>query len=393
MLVALVGSMALAGAVMVVGAGAASAAPNTLRVGCGHDSYPTVAAAVSAAASGETIIVCPGTYPGGVVLSKSLSIVGIGHAVINATGQDNGVQVLASGSTIEGLTVENALGEGILVGLVATPVSDVTISHNTVEHNDQGNPTGAAITTSSYQECDANPAAPSTPGDCGEGLHLANAFDSTVVGNTVIDNSGGILLSDDTGATYGNLIAFNNVSGNALDCGITIASHTPEVFGGGVYDNRILNNRVTNNGRLGQGAGVLLATAVPGDIPGVIPGTGGAVFGNLVAGNYLEGNGLGGVTLHSHATGEDLNGNTITGNVIGPNNFAPDEDFGPEYFDAQTTGVIVVAASDVTITIARNLISNDVNGVFIGEVGATVTANGTASNRFVNVANPVVTVP
>jgi parallel beta-helix repeat protein len=389
---ALFGSIALAGAFTVLGAGTASAAPSILRVGCGPGSYPTIGAAVGAAASGETIIVCPGTYHEDVVVAKALSIVGVGHPVIDATGQDNGVHVLASGSKIQGFTVENAIGEGILVGLVTGPVSDVTISHNTVRHNDLGNPTGASITNSPYPQCNA---ANNVPGDCGEGIHLANAFDSAVIGNAVDGNSGGILLSDDTGQTYGNLVAFNNVYRNIFDCGITIASHLPEVFGGGVHDNKIIANRVTGNGVAGQGGGVLLATAVPGNVPG-IPGTGGAVYNNLVQGNYLAGNGLAGVTLHSHATGEDLNGNTVIGNTIGTNNLDPDMDFvgfGSQFFDGETTGVIVAAVSNVTITIARNVIFNNAIGVWLGQAGgSTITAMGTASNRFVNVTNPVVTV-
>ena len=391
---ALFGSIVLVAAFMAVSAGTAAAAPpSVLRVGCGHHSFRTIGAAVSAAVSGDTILVCPGTYPGGVVVSKTLSILGLGHPVINATGQDNGVQVLASGSKIQGFTVKNAIGEGILVGLAKTPVSDVTIRGNTVKHNDQGNPTGGTITTSSYPQCNTNPATPTIPGDCGEGIHLSNAFDSTVIGNKVFNNSGGILLSDDTGAVYGNLIKFNDVFRNVLDCGITLAGHTPEVFGGGVHDNTILGNRVTGNGTSGQGGGVLLATGVPGFVVG-IPGTGGAVFDNLVRGNYLAGNGLGGVTLHSHAPGEDLNGNTVTGNVIGTNNLDPDHDFGPPFDDGQTTGVVVIAVSSVTITIARNVIFNNVIGIWLAHVGtATVTAIGLASNRFFHVTKPVVTVP
>jgi parallel beta-helix repeat protein len=386
---ALVGCLALVLGLMVAGAETAGAAPGVLRVGCGPGSYSTIGAAMSAATSGQTIVVCRGTYPGGVVVSKTLSIVGVGNPVIDATGQFTGVQVLASGSSVQGLTVENALGEGILVGLSSTPVSNVTISGNSVMHNDKGNPTGGPITTSTYPQCNVNPAAPSVPGDCGEGIHLANASDSTVVGNKAVANSGGILLSDDTGATYGNLVAFNDVSGNALDCGITLAGHRPEVFGGGVHDNTILANWVTNNGVVGQGGGVLLATGVPG-LP---QGTGGAVFHNLVEGNFLAGNGLGGVTLHSHAPGEDLNGNTITANAIGTNNLTPDADFGPHFVDAQTTGVIVTAVSNVTIAIEHNLIFNDVNGVWLGRVnGATITAMGATSNLFVNVTNHVVTV-
>jgi len=388
---ALLCAMALAGALTVVGAGAASAS-SILRVGCGRGSYPTIGAAVGAGVSGETIIVCPGTYHEDVVVSKALSIVGVGHPVIDATGQDNGVHVLASGSNIQGFTVKNAIGEGILVGLVTAPISHVTISHNTVRHNDLGNPDGGNLSDSPYPQCNA---ANNIPGDCGEGIHLANVFDSTVVSNTVDGNSGGILLSDDTGQTYGNLVAFNNVYSNIFDCGVTIASHLPEVFGGGVHDNKIIGNRVTGNGVAGQGGGVLLATGVPGNVPG-IPGTGGAVYSNLVQGNYLAGNGLGGVTLHSHAPGEDLNGNTVIGNTIGTNNLDPDLDFvgfGSQFFDGETTGVLVAAASNVTITIKGNLIFNNVIGVWLGQAGgATITAVGTAANRFVNVKNPVVTV-
>jgi parallel beta-helix repeat protein len=386
---AIIGSGALALAFMVMGAGTASAAPSILRVGCGNGSYQTIGEAVSAAASGATIIVCPGTYAEDVAVSKPLSLVGIGHPVINAANQFNGVLVTASGSKVQGFTVENAIGEGILVGLTKTPVSDVTVRGNTVKHNDQGNPTGASINNSPYAQCNAGPGG---PGDCGEGIHLVNAFDSTVVGNAVTANSGGILLSDDTGPTYGNLVALNHVFGNVYDCGITLAGHVPAAVGG-VYDNKVLGNRVTGNGVSGQGGGVLLATAVPGNGN---PDSGGAVYDNLVQGNYLAGNGLGGVTVHSHTTEENLNGNTVIGNLIGKNNLDPDQDFvsfGKQFYDGDTTGVIVAAVSSVAITIAHNVIANNVNGIWLGEIGgATITVTGIASNRFVNVTNQVVTV-
>jgi nitrous oxidase accessory protein NosD len=363
-----------------------------LRVGCGQHSYPTIGAAVSAAASGDTIIVCGGTYREDVLVSKTLSIIGVGHPVIDATGQDNGVHVVASRSRIQGFTVKNAIGEGILVGLETAPVSDVTIKGNTVKDNDQGNPTGAPITDSSYAQCNVGPG--DVPGDCGEGVHLANAFGSTVVGNTIFGNSGGVLLSDDTGATYGNLIEFNNVYGNLYDCGITLASHRPEVAGGGVHGNTILANRSVDNGVKGQGGGVLLATAVPGT---GIADTGGAVYDNLVKGNYLAGNGLGGVTLHSHTSDENLNGNTVIGNVIGTNNLDPDMDFvsfGSQFFDGETTGIVLAAVSPVTITIARNVIANNVNGIWVGQVGGptAITVIGVRTNLFVRVTNPVVIV-
>jgi parallel beta-helix repeat protein len=334
--------------------------------------------------------VCPGTYAGGVVVDKTLSIVGIGQPVIDATGQDNGIQILASASTVRGFTVENATGEGILVGYGPTPVADVTVADNTLTNNDLGNPTGAPLTTSPYPQCNA---ANNVPGDCGEAIHLSNAIDSTIVGNNVHGNSGGILLSDDTGQVHGNLIEFNVVSGNTEDCGITIAGHVPAFAGGGVYDNTVRGNWVTNNGVAGQGGGVLLASGVPGyPLLGPPGGIGGAVYDNLIEGNYLAGNGLAGVTLHAHSPGENLNGNQIIGNVIGTNNLAPDMDFGPQFFDPDTTGVIVVSASNVSITVEHNVITHNVNGIWLGQDGSTITLSGGTSNLFLGVTNPLTTV-
>ena len=206
-------------------------------------------------------------------------------------------------------------------GVPGTPITGVTVTDNTVVHNDQGNPTGAPQTSSPYPECNGSAQA---PGDCGEGIHLMVADNSSVVGNQVSHNSGGILLTDGFGPTDGNLVAFNTVSDNTFDCGITIAGHNPGAFvggipqstAGGVFDNRIQYNSVSGNGVAGQGAGVLLATPLPG----------GAVYDNQVQNNVIWGNGLAGVTVHSHAPGQDLNGNVIEGNFIGTNNLDGDFD-------------------------------------------------------------------
>ncbi|HXW81547.1 MAG TPA: NosD domain-containing protein, partial [Acidimicrobiales bacterium] len=194
---------------------------------CASASYTTISSAVSAASAGDTIVVCPGFYTEGVVVpaGKPLTIKGIGNPTINALNQDNGVQVLASWTTVEGLRVAYATGEGILVGGLpgaAGTVSHVTIRDNTVFDNDRGNPTGATITNSSYAECNASMG---VPGDCGEGIHLLSADDSTVTGNISTGNSGGILLTDENGPTDGDVIQSNDVTNNTYDCGITVAGH------------------------------------------------------------------------------------------------------------------------------------------------------------------------
>jgi parallel beta-helix repeat protein len=352
--------------------------------GCGNAPYASIGEAVTAADPGDTVFVCPGTYHEDVVITKAITVVGQ-NATIDATGQDNAVQVLASDVRVQGFTATHAIGEGILVGGLpgtSVNVADVTISDNTVVGNDLGNPTGLPLTTSPYAQCNAG--AGNTPGDCGEGIHLLSASHSSVVGNQVNGNSGGILLTDENGPTTGNLIVGNHVSGNLYDCGITIASHLPQVFGGGVSGNTISFNQVTDNGVLGQGAGVLLASGVPGNVPG-IPGTGGAVFNNIVEANDLAGNGLAGVTVHSHSPGQDLNGNVIEYNTIGTNNLDGDPDFFPAV-DPSTTGVIVASVAPLSITIAHNTISKNVFGIWLMPA---VSAAGTASNLFIKVTTPV----
>ncbi len=380
---ALSGAALLPAAWLVAMAGPAAAAPGVLRVGCGEGAYATIGSAVSAAAPGQTVVVCPGTYHEEVVVpaDKPLSIEGIGHPVVDATGFDQGVLVLASYSEVEGLTVENAIGEGILVeGVPGEPITDVTVSRNTVTRNDQGNPTGASISTSGYAECNA---AGLVPGDCGEGIHLMVADDSRVLGNVVRANSGGILLTDEFGPTDGNLVAFNTVADNTLDCGVTVVGHNASAFAqgvpqpgvAGVYDNTIWHNRVTDNGVAGQGGGVILATGPPG----------GAVYDNRVVGNYLSGNGLAGVTVHSHAPGQDLNGNTVTGNIIATNNLDGDFDFSP-LVDPSTTGVFVGSVGPLSITVTGNVFVKDVYGIW---TTPTVTVLGGAANVFAAVSTPL----
>lgn len=367
--------------------------------GCSSATYTTIGAAVAAASPQATIVVCPGSYPEDVVIpaSKPLTLKGVGNPIINAMNLANGLQILASNSTVEGFTIGYATGEGILVGSqpgLGGTVSGVTVRDNTVIDNDRGNPTGGSISNSSYGQCNVSAAG---PGDCGEGVHLLSADHTTVVGNDITANSGGILISDENGPADGNVIASNTVSENALDCGITLAGHhlgtttngttwTPVASAaGGVFDNTIRNNVSTNNGVLGQGGGVLMATGVPG----------GAVYDNTVTGNNISGNGLAGVTVHAHSPGENLNGNVVEGNRIGTNNIDGDPDFGgntPPAIDPLTTGVIVAtAASPIAITIKGNLIQNDHYGIWMTpQVTATTTQ---PANVFLGVSVPVFTAP
>jgi nitrous oxidase accessory protein NosD len=367
---------------------------------CDSAAYKTIGSAVKAAPAWGTVVVCPGTYHEQVAITKPLSLKGhratvdesgvtptftvnvphVGNLVIFAA-----VVTTSSHVGISGLTVRNALGEGILAAGVNGTIHDITVRGNSVVHNDLG---GGVPPKSSYFECAAQGP---IPGDCGEGVHFLSVAWSTISGNYISGNSGGVLLTDETGPTHGNVVSGNVVTRNEFDCGVTVPGHNPAALDAngvlqpsvaGVYDNVIRSNVITDNGQKGEGAGVLFANGAPGS----------ASYDNLVTGNYIAGNELSGVTLHAHAlpkgAHEFLSGNVITGNAIGRNNTGGDQPDAPAPpKDASTTGVLVFSAgTHVSVKIAHNHIFDNHFGIWLS---TPVTASGLGSNSFSHVKVPV----
>ena len=202
--------------------------------------------------------------------------------------------------------MENANYEGILI----TNASAVTVANNIVMYNDKS----------------LEPAIPACPGepsfetgedfDCGEGIHLLGADHSVIANNVVANNSGGILLSDDTAAAHDNLVIGNIVHDNAFDCGIVMASHAPAPGSGaahnGVVHNTIANNQSFHNGTQVPGAGAGVGLFSDGSGPGL-------VAGNVAINNVLRNNGIPGVAIHTHAPGDTFADNVIAGNQISGN--------------------------------------------------------------------------
>ena len=343
--------------------------------GCGSAAYSSIQAGVSAAGAGGVVVVCGGTYDEDVTVPVPVSLVGKGRPRIDATGKINGITVTAPGVRVSGFQVTGAIGEGILVD----SVNKATIEHNVVSGNDRG---GLPVNpvSNSYPECQAQGG---VPGDCGEGIHLMGSSDSVVAGNVVTGNSGGILLSDETGPTAHNRITANVVAGNLFDCGVTVVGHNP---GGapagvpapktaGVYANVISGNTISGNGTKGEGAGVVLATGLPG----------GAVYDNTVEHNAISGNGISGVTVHSHVAGQFLNGNVVTQNLITVNNLDGDNDFAP-HVDDQTTGVLVATVAPLAIDVVGNKIAGDHFGIW---TTGPATVTHAHDNFFLGDAQPV----
>jgi parallel beta-helix repeat protein len=343
--------------------------------GCRSAAYSSIQAGVSAAGAGGVVVVCAGTYDEDVTVPVSLSLIGEGQPVIDAAGKVNGVTVTASGVRISGFRVTGAIGEGILVDAA----SRVTIERNVVTGNDLGARLVKPV-PNKYAECQAQQG---VPGDCGEGIHLMGSSDSTVAGNVVTGNSGGILLSDETGPTAHDRITANVVADNLSDCGVTVVGHNPKAAPGGVpapktagvYANVISGNTISGNGTKGEGAGVVLATGLPG----------GAVYDNVVEYNRISGNGMSGVTVHSHVPGQFLNGNVVTQNLITVNNLNGDKDFAP-HVDNQTTGVLVATVGPLAINVSGNKIAGDHFGIW---TTGPVTVSHAHDNFFPGDAQPI----
>jgi hypothetical protein len=188
-------------------------------------------------------------------------------------------------------------------------------------------------------------------------------------------------MTDEFGPATGNTIAFDSALNNDDDCGITIASHTPNQ----IYGNVIEHNVADNNGVAGQGAGILMA--------GAAPGTG--VHDNVVSNNEASGNGLSGIVIHDHFPGNFTN-NVITHNHLGTNNLDGDFDFLTP--DPQKTGIFVAAGPPfpglvvppLTGTVITNNQISD-NDVGIWTLNVDPASTTIAGNRFHNVGNQIST--
>ena len=346
--------------------------------------FKTISAAVSGASPGDTINVARGTYKEMVTIAQSLSLVGTdpNSTTIDATGLSNAIYInngssLVGNVVVTGFTIQNANFEGILIN----GASSVTIWGNHIVNNDRSlipsptSPTCPGLTdVYSFEGSEAN--------DCGEGIHLTNVSSSVISYNTVESNAGGILVSDETGPTFDNLIANNVVVNNVMDCGITVPSHSPF----GVYHNTIKGNLVSGNGTSplnGGGAGVGLFS----------PGGPTSNYGNSIVNNSLVGNGIAGVAIHTHAPGtETLRDTVIAGNYIAGN--GPDSDLGLSGSQGDGIALGIAGGNVGGFVISGNTFENEAEDIAISTdlpLQLTVTLNNFSQNSIAidNLPGPI----
>jgi nitrous oxidase accessory protein NosD len=363
-------SVVMVGSAMgtLMGAGTANAWPSRVfvspsgssrgaDVSCRTAGFRSINRAISKVATHGTVIVCPGTYHTQAVVTRPMSLIGR-NAIINAAGQKPVIRKLPGGSgivvlktrdvQIMGFRINRAGFDAILVALS----THVLVSHNVLKHN----------------------------GDVGVDFN-GTSFSRASHNVSKFNHGGGFLVADDVGSTEHDIISWNVASHNPGGCGVIIAGHSKF----GVRDNWIAHNWLVENGTLpkSSGAGVVIATEVPGE----------TVSGNTVIDNEIFRNGLAGVTIHAHARGQNLNGNRIIGNTIGRNNVIGDpiqlSKPAKNIPDLRTTGILVGASSHLHVWIRGNHIFRNHFGIFLeGLVSAHLH-----HNHFHNVRVEVRVVP
>ena len=250
-----------------------------------HD-YPTIQAAVNAAADGDTVQVKAGVYNENVVVSTS------------------GVKVGASGGVVLDGTGLTGIGVHVRGASAANLVSGVEISHFEIANFERGIIVQWATNVRVHRNevhdnVDKTP--PFVLGD-GAGIELVTAQFTDVSQNIVHHNGhGGIQLR--VGSTQ-NTIRHNRVYENGIQRLADMGAAGILVTGAGTHDNRIEHNEILAN----YGRGIMI-TRPAGTAP---------ITGNLVAHNRLHGNQRSGVAIMFAATGNfvvhnDARDNNLSG--------------------------------------------------------------------------------
>jgi hypothetical protein len=310
----------------VVGPHARAAPHPVLCVGGTPDCFATIRAAVGAAHEGDTIRIAPGTYAGGIVITRSLELDGSGAASTVITG---GGPVVTIGTfeghndfevAIDGVTITGGLNDSV-------PSRSVVAGGGVAIMQSEGQTTGATVTIShsviTGNRVDAGETIPSggfscknSPHDCAfvNGGGIANAGVLTLDHVEVTHNTAG---STPTSTSLASYASGGGISSNpegtlilqhcSVDDNVAAVSPPNGAFtdGGGISDGgplTIEESSVDDNSSL-------VAASVPNTFP----------FGDGEEAN------AGGIQIAPGATAA-ISHSTVDGNTAGSFNTGGDAD-------------------------------------------------------------------
>ena len=318
----LIGTVCLS-ALALASAGS-SASP--LCVGGPH-CYATIQAALDAAHDGDTVSVGPGTFAGGVTITKSIQLVGVAAA---ATVIRGGGPVVTIGSptssptvTLANLTITGGLattnpqaprcgpdvpscGPGYADatalggGIEAFQGTTVTITRSVIT----GNRAVPALSTQSVKAVCPGPVA--CPASFGDAAGIDNWGTMTIVDSTVSDNhtaavqsnGGGIATEQGSSLTIAN----SRVTGNSANA---VAPYGRFVQGGGIYADR--GSTLTITGSNVDGNSANLTSSIPHPYP-------------MQDGGTDQSNALSGGIHASDGVAVSIRNSTLNGNSVSVSN-------------------------------------------------------------------------
>jgi hypothetical protein len=375
-------------AVVVLAGLCAHAAPHPVVGTCvSGTQYLTIQAAVDAASPGESVRVCPGTYPEQILITKPLTLKGVPNGTLSAA------VIVPPGGGVSQNT--SRLGSysfwPVAAQVLVQGTSGVTISNLIVDGNNNGLPANYGV--------DPN---------CGPlltGVYYQNAsgtVDQVVARNQKVDpncyNGFGILVE----------------SGSALTSTVTIQNSSIRAYGlvGIVTDFVGTNATIKGNSIAGLGLanvhfenGINLAKGATGKISGnsvldnidpngfssgiLVNGPGVTVTGNVVGNND---NGIAIVEFNS-VDNDIVTQNTVFRSVYGvdacsnkssvQNNVITSSDVAAIFLDSSCSGP---SPSGNNNTVRYNTINDACAGVL---ADPATTGNTVAGNSFSNVVNTV----
>jgi parallel beta-helix repeat protein len=288
----------------------------------------SIQAAVDAARPGDTVLVPPGTYQGGVVLDKSgITIRGSRAAVIDATGHEFGIQVgtgritagpdgngvcpavSLSGITIDGLTIRDAEETGVfMIGVDGFRITGgryvdnaeygpfpVCSRHGVVDRNDVSGTDDAGIYVG--DDIDVTVRDNRVHG-CAIGIEIENSRHSVVRTNVLTANTVGVLVSllpglpfpvnDDTVIAANQIIRNNLPNPVPADSGddVGLLPTGSGIINVGGDHVSILGNAILGNDSLG--VGIVRSPFGPADPRLEVNPDGNPVRGNVILRNGLR---------------------------------------------------------------------------------------------------------
>jgi len=239
------------------------ATSNTIWV---PDNYTTIQEAIDMANEGEIILVKAGTYYEHIIVNKPLSLVGENKqdTIIDGSGAETVVNIIASNITLSGFTIQNG-GLGIYLwgssnnflsgndvsnnghGIYLSYSGDNVVSGNNVSENEHG----------IYLEGSSNNALTGNDvsNNNGYGIRLYHSGSNVLSGNDAPNNGYGIYVSDsDNNIFSGNGLPNNEYgihlsysSNNALS-GNDASNNSYGIYLWGSSNNFLSGNDVSNNG-------------------------------------------------------------------------------------------------------------------------------------------------